>query len=124
MGHRGANYEQWKATHVEKVITVMEKIYPNFRDSILSVFASSPLTIRDYYGNKQGSMYGFHRDCNNMLLSQLSVFTKVRNLYLTGQNINFHGLYGVSMTAIETAEALVGHNEIVRKINETYDHIE
>ena len=124
VGHRGANYEQWKATHVEKVITVMEKIYPNFRDSILSVFASSPLTIRDYYGNKQGSMYGFHRDCNNMLLSQLSVFTKVRNLYLTGQNINFHGLYGVSMTAIETAEALVGHNEIVRKINETYDHIE
>ena len=102
----------------------MEKLYPHFSIGIQSVFASSPLTIRDYYGNKQGSMYGFHRDCNNMLLSQLSVFTKVKNLFLTGQNINFHGLYGVSMTAIETTEALVGHNEIVRKINENYAHTE
>lgn len=122
VGRRGMEYEKWKTAQIEKVIAVMEKLYPHFRDCIQSVFASSPLTIRDYYGNKQGAMYGFHRDCNNMLLSQLSVFTKVRNLYLTGQNINFHGLYGVSMTAIETAEALVGHNEIVRKINEKYDY--
>ena len=122
VGHRGEDYEKWKATQTEKVISLMETIYPQFRDSIKSVFASSPLTIRDYYGNKQGSLYGFHRDCNNMLLSQLSVYTKVKNLFLTGQNIMFHGMYGVSMTAIETAEALVGHNEIVRKINEKYDY--
>lgn len=124
VGHRGEDYEKWKATQTEKVISLMEKIYPHFRECIKSVYASSPLTIRDYYGNKQGSMYGFHRDCNNMLLSQLSVYTKVKNLFLTGQNIMFHGMYGVSMTAIETAEALVGHNEIVRKINEMYGHTE
>ena len=51
------------------------------------------------------------------MLSQLSVFTKVKNLYLTGQNVNIHGFCGVSLTAIETAEALVGYNTIVRKIN-------
>ena len=118
VGHRGEDYKQWKAAQTEKVIDLMETIYPAFRRCIKSVFASSPLTIRDYYGNKEGSMYGFHRDCNNMLLSQLSVFTKVKNLLLTGQNINFHGMYGVSMTAIETAEAIVGQNGIVKKINE------
>ena len=53
-----------------------------------------------------------------MALSQLPVATKVRNLLLTGQNINLHGICGVPLTAIETAEALVGRGEIVRKINE------
>lgn len=116
-GHRGADYEQWKCEMTEKVLDRMEKTYPGFRDGIEFSFASSPLTIRDYYGNKYGSNYGFQKDSNNLMLSQMSVFTKVKNLFLTGQNVNIHGFCGVSLTAIETAEALVGHNEIVKKIN-------
>lgn len=116
-GHRGADYEQWKAAMIEKVLDRMEKTYPGFRDGIEFSFASSPLTIRDFYGNKDGSNYGFQKDSNNLMLSQMSVFTKVKNLFLTGQNVNIHGFCGVSITAIETAEAIVGHNEIVKKIN-------
>ena len=116
-GHRGAAYEQWKRSMTDKVLDRMERLYPDFRNRIDFVFASSPLTIRDYYGNKEGSNYGFQKDSRNLMLSQMSVTTKVKNLYLTGQNVNIHGLCGVSLTAIETAEALVGHNTIVRKIN-------
>lgn len=116
-GHRGEAYEKWKRQMTEQVIVFLEKIYPNFRDSIEFVVASSPLTIRDYYGNKAGSNYGFLKDCNNMMLSQFSVFTKIKNLFMTGQNVNIHGLCGVSLTAIQTAEALVGQNVIVRKVN-------
>ena len=115
-GHRGAEYERWKAKMTEKVLSRIEKIYPDFRSGIEFSFASSPLTIRDFYGNRFGSNYGFQKDSNNLMLSQMSVFTKVKNLYLTGQNVNIHGFCGVSITAIETAEALVGHNEIVKKI--------
>ena len=96
---------------------MMERIYSDFRDNIEFSFASSPLTIRDFYGNKEGSNYGFQKDSNDLMLSQMSVFTKVKNLFLTGQNVNIHGFCGVSLTAIETAEAIVGHSEIVRKIN-------
>ena len=115
-GHRGAEYENWKAKMTEKVLARIEKIYPDFRSGIEFSFASSPLTIRDFYGNRFGSNYGFQKDSNDLMLSQMSVFTKVKNLYLTGQNVNIHGFCGVSITAIETAEALVGHNEIVKKI--------
>lgn len=117
-GHRGEAYEQWKQTMTDKVLAFMERLYPDFRDRIEFAFAASPLTIRDFYGNKEGSNYGFRKDSNNLMLSQMSVSTKVRNLFLTGQNVNIHGLCGVSLTAIETAEALVGRNTIVRKINE------
>ena len=116
-GHRGDDYERWKLEKTSQIIDRMEKIYPGFRDTIEFSFASTPLTIRDFYGNKEGSNYGFQKDSNDMMLSQMSVFTKVKNLYLTGQNVNIHGFCGVSITAIETAEAIVGHNEIVRKIN-------
>lgn len=115
--HRGAAYEQWKQKMTDKILDYMESLYPDFRNSIEFVFASSPLTIRDYYGNKEGSNYGFRKDSNDLMLSQMSVATKVKNLFLTGQNVNIHGLCGVSLTAIETAEALVGHNAIVHKIN-------
>lgn len=117
VGHRGEEYEQWKHEMTEKVLAKMSDIHPDFHDSIEFSFASTPLTIRDYYGNKNGSNYGFQKDSNDMMLSQMSVFTKVKNLFLTGQNVNIHGLCGVTLTAVETAEALVGHNEIVRKIN-------
>ena len=116
-GHRGAAYEQWKQSMTDKMLDRMEKLYPDFRNRIEFVFASSPLTIRDYYGNKEGSNYGFQKDSHNLMLSQMSVTTKVKNLYLTGQNVNIHGLCGVTLTAIETAEALVGKNVIVQKIN-------
>ena len=118
-GHRGPEYEKWKSEMTEKVFDKIEKIYPEFRGCIEFSFASSPLTIRDYYGNKEGSNYGFQKDSNNLMLSQMSVFTKVKNLYFTGQNVNIHGFCGVSITAIETAEALVGHNEIVKKIKKS-----
>lgn len=117
-GNRGAAYEQWKQEHLDKVLNKMERIYPEFRKNIECTFASSPLTIRDFYGNKNGSLFGLRKDCNNMTLSQLSPFTKVKNLFLTGQNVNIHGFCGVSLTAIETIEAIVGRNVIVEKIIE------
>ncbi len=117
VGHRGASYEQWKRQMTEQVLDFMERIYPDIREKTEFVMASSPLTIRDYYGNKEGSNYGFLRDSHNIMLSQMSVFTKVKNLYLTGQNVNIHGMCGVALTAIQTVEALVGTNTVVRKIN-------
>jgi all-trans-retinol 13,14-reductase len=116
-GHRDEAYENWKHAMINRVLDRMEMLYPDFRNGIEFVFASSPLTIRDYYGNKEGSNYGFQKDSHNLMLSQMSVATKVKNLFLTGQNVNIHGLCGVTLTAIETAEALVGKNVIVRKIN-------
>ena len=55
-----------------------------------------------------------------MMLSQIPIYTKVKNLYLTGQNINLHGICGVPLTAVNTAEAILGENTII--INSTrYD---
>ena len=102
---------------MNKVINKLYELHPGFRDSIEMAFASSPLTIRDYYGVKDGSLYGHQWDCENMVRSQMPIVTKVRNLLLTGQNVNLHGICGVPLTAIETAETIVGRGMIVEKIS-------
>ena len=117
VGRRGEEYKKWKAECAEKLISRMSELYPDFRDCIEAVNTASPLTIRDYYGVKEGAMYGFAKDCNNMTQSRVPVVTKVKNLLLTGQNCGGHGFCGVPLTAINTCEAILGQNYILNKIN-------
>lgn len=117
VGNRGADYELWKKECTDKIIDRLESLYTGFRCAVAEIYSSSPLTIRDYYHTKEGSMFGYVKDCNNIMLSQLSPQTKVRNLLLTGQNIHLHGICGVSLTAILTAETLLGRNTLVKQIN-------
>lgn len=120
LGNRGEEYLRWKEETTEKVLQRLEEFLPGIREGIEFSFASSPLTIRDYYGTKEGAIYGFHRDAQNLISSQITIGTKVRNLLLTGQNVNLHGICGVPLTAIEVAEAFVGNGTIIDKINQAY----
>ena len=118
VGHRGEDYEEWKKEKTEALLSQIEDIHPGFTDCIADINASSPLTIRDYYHVKEGSICGFSKDCHHIALSQVPVVTKVSNLFLTGQNNNMHGFCGVPLTAINTCEAILGINHVINKINE------
>lgn len=120
-GHRGDDYKQWKAATADSIIRQLESIYPDIREMIKAVYTSSPLTIRDFLGTKEGAMFGRSKDCSNMMLSHLPVATRVKNLLLTGQNVSLHGICGVPLTAIRTAEAILGPNTLVNAINHAYE---
>jgi len=116
IGHRTPEYEEWKKNHTERLLDMVSRIYPDIRECVEDCFAASPLTFRDWIGSRYGSIYGYFKDSENIILSQLPIRTKVGNLLLTGQNVNMHGIGGVPMTAIETAEILTGKDVIVSKI--------
>lgn len=118
-GQRPEEYYRWKERMMHKAIDMICEKLGAKREMIAYMDAGTPLTIRDYYGTPRGAMYGMHRSSSNPLQSSLSTRTRLTNLYLTGQDVNFHGLIGTSLTAILTAEAIVGHNTIVNKINDT-----
>ena len=116
LGHRTEEYQAWKEECKEKLLCRMEEIYPNFREYIEDINTASPLTIRDYYAVKEGAMCGYSKDCNNIVLSQVPIVTKIKNLLLTGQNCSIHGFCGVPLTAINTCEAILGRNYILNKL--------
>ena len=116
IGHRSEDYKAWKQTKAEALLAKMEEMFPHFKDCIEAVNIASPLTIRDYYGVKEGAMFGYAKDYKNMALSQVPVATKITNLLLTGQCVNLHGFCGVPLTAINTCEAILGQNAVIGKI--------
>ena len=117
VGHRGADYKVWKEERAWELLRLLDDMHPGFTDCIEAMESASPLTIRDYYGAKEGTICGFSKDCRNIAASQLPVVTKIDNLLLTGQNNNLHGFCGVPLTAINTCEALTGINSIINKVN-------
>lgn len=115
-GRRGDSYMQWKHRCEQGILSVLRTLYPDIDNAIEFIDSASPLTVRDYYGIRDGSMYGYRKDSQNIMLSQMNIHTRLRNLYLTGQNVNLHGICGVPLTAIETAEAILGAGTILNNM--------
>lgn len=120
VGNRPEEYRLWKENKTNILLNKLNLLFPGILSLIEHIESASPLTIRDFYGVKDGSMYGFRKDCKDIMLSQIPPVTKIKNLILTGQNINLHGICGVPLTAVGTAEILLGRNKIVKKINKYY----
>ena len=95
---------------------MVEKKFPDIRQCIKAYYTASPLSYRDYIGNDDGSMYGIVKDYKDSLKTFISPRTKVPNLYLTGQNLNMHGILGSAMSGIITYLAVTGDDDVIEKI--------
>ncbi|MEP7237337.1 MAG: NAD(P)/FAD-dependent oxidoreductase [Ferruginibacter sp.] len=113
---RGPDYEAFKKAKAEKLLDCVEEKFPGLRDCIKTYYTATPLSYRDYVGNDDGSMYGIAKDYNNPLKTFISPRTKIPNLYLTGQNLNLHGVLGATMSGLVTSVAFLGSEDIIEKI--------
>ncbi|GBL34598.1 putative all-trans-retinol 13,14-reductase [Filimonas sp.] len=110
-------YQQFKQQHIVDIIGSLQSVIPGLKEAVKAVDASTPLTYRDYLNSPEGTMYGIQKDVRRLAESTLATRTKIPNLYLTGQNINLHGVLGVSITAVLNAADFVGLEYLVKKIN-------
>jgi all-trans-retinol 13,14-reductase len=117
IANRGAEYEQMKEDMAQKCISIASKYIDGLQDAIKSVYTSTPLTYCDYTGTMQGSAYGLRKNYNELMYTVLTPRTPVSNLLLTGQNLNLHGILGVSMTSIFTCAEILGMETIVNDLN-------
>lgn len=119
VGKRGSSYKEFKEEKAARLIAELEKSFPGISSQIESYSSSSPLTYRDYTATKEGSMYGVLRDKNFPTQTLVSQRTRIPNLFMTGQNINSHGILGVTIGAIITCGEFLDVNAIIRDINNT-----
>ena len=116
VGHRGEAYREFKERTAEHYLDVLERSFPGIRACIEDYETSSPLTYRDYTATRFGSMYGIIRDKNFPTQTLVSQRTKIPNLFMTGQNINSHGILGVTIGAALTCAEFLGLNKIIDEI--------
>jgi all-trans-retinol 13,14-reductase len=116
---RGREYEQFKHEKAEVLITQLEKKFPDIRQHIASYYTSTPLTYRDYIGTRDGSLYGIKKDYKDPMKSFIAAKTKVPNLLLTGQNLNMHGVLGVTIGSVVTCSEFLGNEYLMEKIRKS-----
>ncbi len=116
---RGNEYHDFKKQKAEKLIDEVEKKFPGIKDKIKSYYTSTPLTYRDYIGTYDGSLYGIMKDYKNPIKSFISSKTKVPNLFFTGQNLNMHGVLGVTLSSIITCSQFLGHEYLMDKVRKS-----
>jgi all-trans-retinol 13,14-reductase len=113
---RGDEYLEFKSRKAEKLLDFVEKKFPQLRAKIKSCYTSTPLTYRDYTNTHEGSAYGIIKKFHDPISTIIKPKTRIRNLYFTGQNLNMHGVLGVSIGAALTCAELVGSQYLFNKI--------
>ena len=116
IGHRGTDYEEFKRQKAEKLLDVLEQHFPDIRAQVETYYTSTPLTYRDYTGTEGGSMYGNVKDISMGAACRVPQRTKIPNVFLTGQNINSHGMLGVLVGTIVTCSEFLTAAKIYEQI--------
>lgn len=114
--NRGDEYLEFKKRKAEKLLDTVEEKFPGIRSKIKNYYTSTPLTYRDYTGTPQGSAYGILKDYHNPLKTLILPKTKIPNLLFTGQNLNVHGILGVTIGSVMTCGEILGLDYLVDKI--------
>lgn len=105
---RGEEYEGIKKELAQKCIDEVSAVVPGLKSAVDSVFTSTSLTYSNYTSTPQGSAFGMMKDWKSPLTTVLSPRTPIENLLMTGQNLNLHGILGVSMTSLYTCSQILG----------------
>lgn len=115
---RDEEYKNFKKQKAERLLDAFSVKFPDIKDYINDYYTSTPLSYRDYIGTDDGNMYGIVKDFNDPMKTMISAKTKVSNLLLTGQNLNLHGVLGVTESALVTCSAVLGMECLLNKITE------
>jgi all-trans-retinol 13,14-reductase len=99
------------------MLDALEKRIPGIKEKVVKYYTSTPLTFMNYTDTHEGSAYGVMKNCNDPLRSIILPRTKISNLYFTGQNINLHGVLGVTASAVISCSEIVGLQYLSKKIS-------
>lgn len=114
--NRPKAYYDFKNQKSELLLNAVYKRFPEIRNQTKSYYSSTPLSYRDYTGTPDGSAYGILKKADNPLLSLITPRSKASNLFFVGQNLNMHGILGVTISAVMACQELLGKDYLLNKI--------
>ncbi|MFW5793100.1 MAG: phytoene desaturase family protein [Bacteroidota bacterium] len=114
--NRGDDYLEFKERKAQLLLSFIEKKFPGIRSKIQHYYTSTPLTYRDYTATPEGSSYGILKDYKNPLTGIITAKSRISNLFFTGQNLNMHGILGVSISSALSCSELLGFEYLYNKI--------
>ena len=107
-GKRGDDYEMLKADLSERMLAALYKQLPHLQGKIDYSEVSTPLSTNHFCRYKQGEAYGLAHTKARFEQEWLTPKTRVKGLYLTGQDLISCGVVGALMAGMVTAMSVVG----------------
>lgn len=107
-GKRGDDYEAFKAQLGERLMAVLYEKLPQLRGRVDYYEVSTPLSTEYFCSYGRGELYGIDHDSTRFRQDWLGPRTRVRGLWLTGQDVLTCGVTGAMMAGVLTTTAIVG----------------
>ncbi|RTL26695.1 MAG: NAD(P)/FAD-dependent oxidoreductase [Burkholderiales bacterium] len=107
-GKRGEDYDAAKARWGERLMEVLYEKLPQLRGKVDYFEVSTPLSTNWFGGYQRGELYGLDHDPSRFQQDWLSPRTRIKGLWLTGQDVLTCGIVGAMMGGILTSVAVAG----------------
>ncbi len=107
-GKRGDDYEAFKAELGERLMGFLYDKLPQLRGRVDYYEVSTPLSTEYFCSYGRGELYGIDHDPARFRQDWLGPRTRIRGLWLTGQDVLTCGVTGAMMAGVLTTTAIVG----------------
>ncbi|MCO1335493.1 NAD(P)/FAD-dependent oxidoreductase [Microbulbifer sp. OS29] len=107
-GKRGDDYETLKEAFSQRLLEHLYKHLPQLRGEIDYYELSTPLSTDYFCFYPRGEIYGLDHDPSRFEQSWLRPESRIKGLYLTGQDVMSCGVAGAMISGMLTAQSIIG----------------
>ena len=111
-GKRGDDYEAFKAELGERLMRHVYDKLPQLNHQVDYYEVSTPLSTNWFAGYRHGELYGLDHTPERLQQDWLGPRTRIKGLWLTGQDTLTCGVTGAMMAGMLTTTAMVGMRRI------------
>lgn len=104
---RGNEYLALKKNFETEMLKILYKFFPQIKGTIIASEVSTPLSTENFTNYKSGEIYGLAHSPDRYKLPFLRPKTKIKGLYLTGQDITMVGVAGAMLSGLLCATTIL-----------------
>jgi all-trans-retinol 13,14-reductase len=108
--HRGREYVETKQRLADRLLEVVRTHVPELTGKIATSELSTPLSTEHFVNSTRGASYGLAHTPGRFEWRELRPRTRIRGLFLTGQDTGTLGVSGALSAGIVTVSAMLGRN--------------
>ncbi len=104
---RGDEYLTLKKDFETEMLQVLYKFFPQIEGTIIAAEVSTPLSTKNFTSYKSGEIYGLAHSPKRFNLPFLRPKSKIKGLFLVGQDITLVGVAGAMLSGLLCATAIL-----------------